>query len=88
MNPEKKEEKKSKAGKVFFEQRKTKDRSTVWNAHNAKVEVFSWLRIVRRDLYIKATNLFSPNAQEYPNSQNWIVKKREINPRSSEKLIK
>jgi hypothetical protein len=29
MNPEKKEEKKSKAGKVFFEQRKTKDRSTV-----------------------------------------------------------
>ena len=36
----------------------------------------------------KATNLFSPNAQEYPNSQNWIVKKREINPRSSEKLIK
>jgi hypothetical protein len=29
MNSEKKKEKKSKAGKVFFEQRKTKDRSTV-----------------------------------------------------------
>jgi hypothetical protein len=54
MNSEKKKEKKSKAGKVFFEQRKTKDRSTVWNAHNAKVEVFSWLRIMRRDLYIKS----------------------------------
>jgi hypothetical protein len=29
MNSEKKKEKKSKAGKDFFEQRKTKDRSTV-----------------------------------------------------------
>jgi len=62
------------------------------------VEVFSWLRINYAQGFIhkiqqgssnsrKATNLLSPNAREYPNSQNWMVKK-EINPTSIRKTNK